>query len=165
MAACVSMPDGAVPVKPFDLARYQGTWYEVARYDFRYEKNLDNVTAQYTLKGDGRVEVRNRGRDTSSGKWKESLGKARPRGDGADGRLKVSFFGPFYSGYNVIAIDTEYRYALVAGDNLKYLWILSRSPHIPLQIRQSYLTQAHTLGYDTGKLIWTQHTGAIFQQD
>ena len=164
-AACTSIPDGAVPVKPFDVARYQGTWYEIARFDFRFERNLDNVTARYTLKKNGLIEVRNRGRDTTTGNWKESIGKARQRGDVADGRLKVSFFGPFYSGYNVIAIDTAYQYALIAGNSLDYLWILSRSPTIPSYIRDSYLSQAHAIGYDTGKLIWTRQTGATFTQE
>ena len=154
----VSIPKGATAVKPFDAQRYLGTWYEMARMDFRFEKNLDNVTAQYTRGSGSRIEVRNRGRDTTTGKQKQSVGKARLLSDTAEGRLKVSFFGPFYSGYNVIAIDPEYQYALIAGDNLKYLWILSRRPLLPATVRQDYLSRAQRIGYDTSKLIWTRHT-------
>lgn len=159
LQSCVSIPKGASAVKPFDADRYLGTWYEIARMDFRFEKNLDNVTARYTRKENGGIEVRNRGRDTTTGKWKQSVGKARQLRNTGAGRLKVSFFGPFYSGYNVVAIDPEYRHALIAGDNLKYMWILSRTPEIPVAVRSSYLNEAHRIGYDTTTLVWTRHTG------
>lgn len=160
LAGCVSIPRKASAVKPFDASRYYGTWYEIARMDFRFEKNLEDVTAQYSQKDNGGIRVLNRGKDTTTGKWKQSIGKARQlRGDGA-GRLKVSFFGPFYSGYNVVALDPEYRYALIAGDNLKYMWILSRTPEIPARIRTDYLRQAQEIGYDTMKLIWTRQSGS-----
>lgn len=164
--SCVSIPKNANAVKPFDADRYLGTWYEIARMDFRFEKNLDNVTAQYSRKnGAGGIEVRNRGRDTTTGNWKQSIGKAKLLGDANAGRLKVSFFGPFYSGYNVVAIDSGYRYALIAGDNLKYMWILSRTPDLPAQFRTDYLNLAQNIGYDTAALIWTRHTGAQYQKE
>ena len=131
--------------------------------DFRFEKDLDNVTAQYSGKGGNRIVVRNRGWDTTSGKWKESVGKAKMLGDRNTGRLKVSFFGPFYSGYNVVAIDPEYQYALIAGDNLKYMWILSRNPTLPETVRRDYLKRAQAIGYDTSKLIWTRHSLSMTQ--
>lgn len=124
--SCKSIPPGAVAVQPFDKSKYLGKWYEIARLDFKYERNLDNVTAEYTLKEDGKIQVLNRGYDTVKKKWVDAEGKAKFRGDENVAELKVSFFGPFYSGYNVIAIDEGYRYSLVAGKSLKYLWILSR---------------------------------------
>uniref|UniRef100_UPI0035A24DF5 lipocalin family protein n=1 Tax=Mucilaginibacter phyllosphaerae TaxID=1812349 RepID=UPI0035A24DF5 len=155
--SCVSIPKGANAVSPFDKTRYLGKWYELARFDFKFEKGLDNVTASYFAKQDGTIEVVNRGRDYKSGKWKESVGKAKFVKDDTTGRLKVSFFGPFYAGYNVVAIDRDYQYALVAGNNLDYLWILSRTTSIPDNIKRAYLAKARSIGYNTNKLIWTKH--------
>lgn len=154
--ACkVSIPKGAKAVKPFDTKRYLGKWYEIARMDFKFEKNLNQVTATYSEEKDGSIRVDNRGYDTLKKEWKQSIGKAKRLKGTEEARLKVSFFGPFYSGYNVIAIDTGYRYALVAGNNLNYLWILSRTKSIPASIKRDYLEQAKQLGYRTEDLIWT----------
>jgi len=154
--SCVSIPKGAKAVSPFQKDKYLGTWYEIARFDFRFEKGLDHVTANYTVIDNETIRVDNKGFDVKNKKWKESIGKAKLIGDGAEGRLKVSFFGPFYAGYNVIAIDPDYKYALVAGNNLKYLWLLSREKTMPLKIREQYLANAKALGYDTSRLIWTK---------
>src|SRR6185503_15436733 len=121
MFSCSTIPTGATAVTPFDKNKYLGTWYEIARLDFKYERNLSNTTATYSLNGDGTIKVDNKGYDTIQRKWKQSIGKAKFVGKENVAMLKVSFFGPFYSGYNVIAIDDEYKYALVAGKNLKYL--------------------------------------------
>jgi apolipoprotein D and lipocalin family protein len=155
-ASCVSIPKGAKAVTPFDREKYLGTWYEIARMDFTFEKNLDHVTATYTLNDDGSIKVDNKGYDYLTKKWKESIGKAKSAGANDEARLKVSFFGPFYAGYNVIEIDRNYRYALIAGNNLKYLWILSREKTIPPNVKVEYLTKAKELGYDTDKLVWTK---------
>ncbi|MHA4893321.1 lipocalin family protein [Pedobacter sp. PWIIR3] len=154
--ACkVTIPKGATAVKPFEKEKYLGKWYEIARMDFKFEKNLSNVTAEYSAAEEGLIKVKNRGFDTVKNAWKESVGKAKSVRDPREARLKVSFFGPFYAGYNVIAIDKEYRYALVAGNNLKYLWILSRTPNIPESVKENYLKKASALGYATNELIWT----------
>lgn len=157
LSACSSMPKGAVAVKPFELERYLGKWYEIARFDFRFERNLNNVTATYSLNKNGTIKVDNRGYNYVTKEWKQAIGKAKPVGEAGEARLKVSFFGPFYSGYNVIALDPDYQYALVAGENLDYLWILSRTTSIPGEIKDSYLKIAEELGYDTSKLVWTEH--------
>ncbi|MBL4678672.1 MAG: lipocalin family protein [Mucilaginibacter sp.] len=157
MQSCVSIPKGVTAVKPFVQKDYLGTWYEIARYDFKFEKNLSDVSATYTLNPDGSIRVDNKGYDFIKGAWKESIGKAKPVKDAGTGRLKVSFFGPFYAGYNIIAIDPGYRYAMVAGNNLKYLWLLSREKTMPAKIQTAYLKQAKALGYDVSKLIWTKH--------
>lgn len=156
--SCVTIPKGAKAVQPFDKNKYLGQWYEIARFDFRFEKNLDNVTANYSLNNNGSIRVDNKGHDYINDKWKESIGKAKFVGEPDVARLKVSFFGPFYAGYNVIAIDKNYQYALVAGNNLNYLWILSRKTTIPESIKTSYLHKAKALGYDTDKLVWTKHS-------
>lgn len=159
-SSCASIPKGATAVKSFELDRYLGKWYEIARKDFKYEKNLNNVTAHYSLNNNGTIEVVNRGFDVVNKEWKESVGKAKSVGDPNDGRLKVSFFGPFYFGYNVIEIDPDYQYALVAGDNLKYLWILLRQPNIPEDIKNRYLEKAQEIGYDISDMVWGAHDKA-----
>ncbi len=144
-------------VKPFDANKYLGKWFEIARLNYSWEQNLDNVTATYTLREDGKIRVDNKGYNVKKEKWEESIGKAKPNGDPKGGRLKVSFFGPFYSEYNVVAIDTDYQYALVTGENTKYLWILSRKKTIPEDITEAYIKKAQSLGYDTNNLIWVNH--------
>lgn len=151
------IPKKAKPIGNFKLDRYLGRWYEIARFDYRFEKNLSNVTAEYNLNEDGTVSVVNRGFHVVKRQWKSAQGKAKFRTDKQTAALKVSFFGPFYSGYNVIAIDEDYQYALVAGESLKYLWILARSPAIPNHIKQDYLNKAKSVGYDISELIWVEH--------
>ena len=154
-----TIPNNAVPVKPFHLSLYLGKWYEIARLDYYFENNLIKTTAEYSLHTDGSVQVLNRGYNYKTGQWKEAVGKAKFAGDTNEGRLKVSFFGPLYAGYNVIAIDPGYQYALVAGRNLNYLWLLSRDKTIPAAVKKDYLQMARRLGYDTTKLIWVEQNG------
>jgi apolipoprotein D and lipocalin family protein len=142
-------------VKPFTLSKYTGQWFEIARMDFRFERNLTHVTANYSLNKNGTVKVVNRGYDTVKNVWKQAVGKAKFAGSTDEARLKVSFFGPFYAAYNVIALDKDYKYALVAGSSRKYLWILSRETTVPEDIRQKYLRIAADLGFKTSDLVWT----------
>jgi apolipoprotein D and lipocalin family protein len=157
LRSCASIPEGAVAVKPFDKEKYLGKWYEIARMDFRFERNLSEVTANYSLKDNGMIKVDNRGFNYLTKEWKEAIGKAKFAGNPDEAKLKVSFFGPFYAGYNVIALDDQYKYALIAGQNLKYLWLLSRETSMPESTKQSYLDIARSLGYDVSALIWTRH--------
>lgn len=162
VSACgVSIPDGAKALSPFDQEKYLGKWYEIARLDFKWERNLNNVTANYSLNSDGSIKVDNKGFDTVKNEWQQSIGKAKfVDKEKNEGRLKVSFFGPFYSGYNVIALEPEYKYALIAGDDLKNLWILSRTTTIPDNIQSDYLQKAKALGYDVGALKFVAHDKA-----
>lgn len=155
--SCASIPKSAKAVKHFDVNKYLGIWYEIARFDHRFEKNMDNVSAQYRLNKNGNVIVLNSGYNYQKKEWKKADGLAKFRGKKNVAELKVSFFGPFYSGYNVVALDENYQYALVAGKNLDYLWILSRTKTIPENIRNEYLKIAKEIGYDTSKLIWVKH--------
>ena len=157
LSSCASMPKNSKPVQNFDVNRYLGTWYEIARFDFRFEKDLNNVMAQYSLNDKMNVKVINSGYNFKKEKWVSAKGVAKIRGDENIATLKVSFFGPFYSGYNVIALDENYNYALVAGNNLNYLWILSREKSIPENIKEEYLKTAQDIGFDTSKLIWVEH--------
>lgn len=155
--SCASIPQKAKPVENFEVNRYLGTWYEVARFDFRFEKDLDNTSANYTLDKKGNVIVLNSGYNFVKKKWTKADGLAKFRGDKNVAALKVSFFGPFYSGYNVVALDENYQYALIAGKDLDYLWILSRTKTIPEDVKTKYLKIAEEIGYDTSKLIWVKH--------
>jgi apolipoprotein D and lipocalin family protein len=157
MNSCTSIPKNAKAVENFDVNKYLGTWYEIARFDFRFEKNLNNVSAQYSLNEKGNVIVLNSGYNFIEKEWKKADGLAKFRGNKDTAALKVSFFGPFYSGYNVVALDENYQYALVAGKNLDYLWILSRTKDIPETIKTDYLKIAEEIGYDTSKMIWVTH--------
>lgn len=135
--SCASIPKNAKAVHKFDVNRYLGTWYEIARFDFRFEKDLDNVSAQYSLDEKGNIMVLNSGYNYKKEEWKKAEGLAKFRKDKDIANLKVSFFGPFYSGYNVVALDDNYQYALVTGKNLKYLWILSRTKDIPEDVKSN----------------------------
>jgi apolipoprotein D and lipocalin family protein len=157
LGSCSTIPEGAVAIKPFYKEKYLGKWYEIARFDFKFERDMNNTTAQYTLNNDGTIKVINRGYNYEKKEWKEAVGIAKFVGDDDVAMLKVSFFRPFYSGYNVIAIDNDYRFALVCGNNLTYLWILSRETTIPEEIKQNYLTIAKKLGFNTSDLIWVEH--------
>lgn len=152
-----TIPEGTSAVRPFDVKRYAGKWFEIARLDFKYERGLNNVTADYALNSDGTIKVVNRGYDVKKEKWEEAKGKAKFVDAQDEAKLKVSFFGPFYSGYNVVAIDPDYRYALVAGESLKYLWLLSRETTMPENIKQDYLAKAKAIGYNTEDLVWVAH--------
>ena len=154
--SCSTIPKGATAVKPFDKEKYLGKWYEIARMDFRFERNLNNTTANYSVNTDGSIKVENRGLNYKTKHWSQAVGKAKFVGDQHVAMLKVSFFGPFYAGYNVIALDKEYKYALVAGQNLKYLWILSRETTIPDDVKQNYLKIAENIGYKTSSLLWIE---------
>lgn len=158
LSSCSTIPKGVTAYKPFNKERYLGKWYEIARIDFKYEKNLNNTTAEYSLNSDGTIKVDNKGYNTKTGEWVQAIGKAKFIGSDTIAMLKVSFFGPFYAGYNVIAIDPDYTYALVAGANFKYLWILSRNTSIPNDIKNKYLKIAKDFGYNTSDLLWIEHS-------
>jgi apolipoprotein D and lipocalin family protein len=153
----VGIPDGATAVKNFDSDKYLGKWYEIARFDYKFERNMDNVTANYSLNSDGSIKVQNQGYNYVKKEWKESIGEARFVNDKSEARLKVSFFKPIWAGYNVIDIDDNYQNALVVGNSTKYIWILSRDKKMPESIKERFLAKAKKLGYDTNALIWVKH--------
>jgi len=151
--------DSYPAISGFELSRYLGTWYEIARMDHSFERGLSNVTATYSMKDEGVVAVLNRGFDEAGHRWKEANGSAKFAGPNNVGRLKVTFFWPFYGGYNIMALDQEeYGYALIAGDSPKYLWVLCRQPSMPDSILQPLLEIAASEGFQTDDLIYVdQH--------
>ncbi len=155
---CVGIPEGITPVGDFDLNRYLGKWYEMARLDHSFERGMDRVTAEYSIRDDGGVKVLNRGFLTSENRWKEAEGRAYFVRSENEGYLKVSFFGPFYGSYVIFELDSEeYQYAFVTSSNRSYLWLLSREPVISEDLKQRFLTSAEELGFDVEELIFVEH--------
>jgi apolipoprotein D and lipocalin family protein len=158
LSNCTGIPKGVSPVQGFDARLYLGTWYEVARLDHSFEKGLDNTSATYTARNDGGIDVVNRGYDRAGRKWKEASGRAYFMGDRSVGRLKVAFFWPFNSSYNIILLDGDhYAYSVVCGPGRKYLWILSRTPGLDRQILDSLVEFARSRGFPTESLIFPVH--------
>ena len=157
LSGCTGIPEGIEPVDNFELEPYLGTWYEIARLDHRFERGMSNVTANYSLREDGGVSVLNRGYRADKGEWDEAKGKAYFVGDSSVGRLKVSFFGPFYGAYNVFELGENYEYSMIAGPNRSYLWILARQAQLPQAMLDELLSKAVAAGYDTSELIFVEH--------
>ena len=139
-------------VASFDLSRFMGRWYEIARYEHRFEKGMTHVTATYTLRDNGTVSVKNEG--LKNGKHKEIEGRAKQPDPKDPGKLKVSFFLWFYSDYYVLDVDPDYRYVLIGSSSDKYLWIMSREKTLPAEKQEELLDKLRTRGYDISKLLF-----------
>lgn len=158
LSGCVGIPPNVQPVQNFQLDRYLGRWYEVARLDHSFERGLSKVSADYSLRDDGGVRVINRGYNAEKGEWKEAEGKAYFVQTPDVGYLKVSFFGPFYGSYVVFALDQEnYQYAMISGPDTDYLWILARQPQLDPSVKSSLIEKAKSLGFATEQLIFVKH--------
>ena len=151
---CTTIPNGLAPVDDFDSKRYLGKWYEIARLDHRFERNLTNVSATYSPRSPDGIIVVNKGYDTKKKKWKSIEGVAHFIDDKNVGSLKVSFFGPFYGGYHIVDLDKDnYSYSLVVGPDRSYFWILSRTRQMEASTYDRLVKKAATLGIDTAELI------------
>lgn len=157
LAGCTGIPDGVTPVRGFKVDRYLGTWYEIARLDHSFERGLVDVSATYQTRPDGGIDVLNRGYDPAKKTWRDAKGIAYFLGSPDIASLKVSFFGPFYGGYHVIALDPDYRWAMISGPSHKYFWILARTPVLPDDVLNNLLQIAHTAGFDLNGLIRVSH--------
>jgi apolipoprotein D and lipocalin family protein len=157
LCGCAQIPEGVIAVRGFDVQRYLGTWYEIARLDHSFERGLIKVTATYSLNDNGSLRVVNRGFDPKRNRWKEAVGRAHFVSRSDIGRLKVSFFWPFYGGYNIIDLDEQnYSYVLICGNSRSYLWILARQPELSETVMASLRQKAKMLGFDTDALIYVQ---------
>jgi apolipoprotein D and lipocalin family protein len=158
MAGCTGLPDEVYPVDDFDIDRYLGKWHEIARLDHSFERGLNKVSAEYSLRDDGGISVINRGFASGTNQWKKTEGKAYFVNDASTGHLKVSFFGPFYGSYVVFGLDKEnYQYAFVAGYNKSYLWLLSRTPDVDKELIERFTNRSRELGFNTDELIFVEH--------
>ena len=158
LTSCLSLRENVSPVDNFDINKYLGKWYEIARLDHSFERGLESVTAEYSLRSDGGVRVLNRGFSTEKKKWKEAEGRAYFVRSEKEGFLKVSFFGPFYGSYLIFGLDEEdYQYAFISGGSLSYLWLLSRTPDAGKELIERFVERAEELGYNTEDLIYVRH--------
>lgn len=158
LTGCAGIPDNVKPVDNFELEKYLGEWFEIARLDHSFERGLTRVTAEYGLRKDGGVRVLNRGFSAGENTWKEAEGKAYFVKGSDQGYLKVSFFGPFYGSYIILELDRkDYQYALVCGPNRSYLWILARTPEMNNDVKDALMAKSKALGFDTSALIMVDH--------
>jgi len=160
LTACLGMPAGVRPVDDFDLQRYLGRWYEIARLDHSFERGLERVTADYSLREDGGISVTNRGWSPDGSEWREALGRAYFAGSDKLAYLKVSFFGPFYGSYVVFELGEDYDYAFVAGNSTDYLWLLARTPQLDPAIVDRFIARAGELGFPVQDLIMVNQADA-----
>ena len=158
LQSCSSgIPAGIQPVTNFDIHRYLGCWYEIARLDHRFERGLQQVMATYSLNGDGTIRVENAGVDSKTGRLKKAVGKAKIVSDKSLGHLKVSFFGPFYGSYVIFALAEDYSVALVCGASRDYCWILARDSHLEQKKLDTYTAIAKKNGFKVDKFIYPAH--------
>ena len=158
LGSCVSMPEGVRPVEEFDVNRYLGKWYEIARLDQAFERGLLNVTAEYSLREDGGIRVINSGYSIRNNETESVEGKAYFENNPDEGYLKVSFFGPFYGSYVIFELDKEeYQYAFITSYSKSYLWLLSRTPAVSKELVDDFINRARELGFSTDNLIFVEH--------
>ncbi|WP_372743194.1 lipocalin family protein [Neptunomonas sp.] len=161
LSGCLGMPESVKPVSDFELKKYLGKWYEIARLDHSFERGLSQVSAEYSLKSDGGVAVLNRGFSEADNEWQEAEGKAYFVNEDSEGYLKVSFFGPFYGSYVIFELDQgldseSYQYAFISGPNAKYLWLLSRTATVEPAVIQKFIDMSKERGFKTENLIYPQ---------
>ena len=152
LTGCATTSDIAA-VQNFEPERYMGTWYEIARLPQYFERDLDEVTAEYTLNSDRTINVVNRGK--RGDEEKSAAGTARlkhPDADPLAGELRVSFFWPFYADYRIIELAPDYSYAVVTAGSRDYYWVLSRKPTMEQERLDGILNRAKALGFDLGEL-------------
>ena len=156
LIGCHAAKDGDtidnITLSVFDVSRFMGKWYEIARYDHRFEKGMTHVTATYSLQENGSIKVKNEG--YKNGKHKEVEGRAKQPNPVDPGKLKVSFFLWFYSDYYVLDIDPDYRYVLIGSSSDKYLWIMSRDKTLSKEKQAELFDKLRVRGYDTEKLLF-----------
>jgi apolipoprotein D and lipocalin family protein len=158
LSGCLGAPEGVSPVKDFELDRYLGKWFEVARLDHSFERGLSGVTAEYSMREDGGVRVINSGLSDDTGDYSEAEGRAYFVESQDQGYLKVSFFGPFFGSYIVFELDVEgYEYAFVAGNSTDYLWLLARTPEVSEEVMKRFIERSAALGFATDELIFVPH--------
>jgi apolipoprotein D and lipocalin family protein len=158
IGGCTEAPRGIKPIENFNPVRYSGKWHEIMRLDHGFERGLTNVTATYQLKADGKIAVLNRGFDPKKCVWREAKGSAKFQSHSKKASLAVTFFWPFYGGSHVFYLDhIGYKYALVAGPNHDYMWILAREPKLPERTKNRLLSVAKKHNFAVENLILVSH--------
>ncbi|WP_114941512.1 lipocalin family protein [Mucilaginibacter endophyticus] len=148
---------GSAVVDPFDKERYLGKWNEVARLPNLIEKDLHDLTEEYSLNEDGTIKVVTRAFNPVKNKAVEATGTIKFKSSQTRGQLEVAYFLPIYLDYNILDIDDDYQYALVSGRGLDYLWLLSRESSMPEEMKQRFLQKAMSLGFEISELEWMDY--------
>jgi apolipoprotein D and lipocalin family protein len=156
LSGCATVPDGLEPVTGFEVERFMGKWYEIERLESNNELGLTNVSADYRLLSDGKIEIIHRGYKPRQKSWSMVTGLAWFAGNKDVGSLKLSFGSPFNGAYNILVLDTQYRYAMVADNDRDDLWILSREPQLDKAIMDSLVAKAKAWGFPTNNLVYVE---------
>lgn len=158
ITGCLGIPENVTPVEDFDINKYLGKWYEIARLDHSFERGLNNVSAEYYLRDDGGIDVLNKGYSIEKKEWNSASGRAYFVEEKDKGYLKVSFFRPFYGSYIIFGLDKEnYLYSFVCGPDKSYLWLLSRTKTVEIELIDQFVARSKNLGFDTDNLIFVEH--------
>ena len=153
LAACAASTEGISSVQGLDIPRYMGKWYEIARMPHSFERNMDDVTADYTLNEDNTVRVVNRGKRDGTFSQAEGIAKLKYKDAyPVAGEFRVSFFRPFYGDYRIVELAPDYSSAIVTSSTKNYLWILSRTPQLSKETLEKYLAQIREWGFDVSAL-------------
>lgn len=157
LLACMKKQGAPLPppevVPSVDLARYAGTWYEIASYPNRFQKGCSETSAVYTPQPDGTIQVLNR--CVRAGKADSIKGTARIADSVTNAKLKVTFFWPFSGDYWIIDLGERYEYAVVSNPDRTYLWVLSRTPRMEAAAYGRIVAWLQGKGFDTAKLVKT----------
>jgi apolipoprotein D and lipocalin family protein len=154
LTSCASVPENIKPVSDFELDKYMGRWYEIARLDHVFERGLDQVTAVYSINDNGSVKVMNRGWNVDDSEWSDAVGKARFADSTDIGHLEVAFFAWFYGNYIIFELDPpDYQYAWITGSE-NTLWFLSRTPTVSDELKQRFVKTITEYGYNPDELIF-----------
>lgn len=144
-------------VQEVNINKYLGTWYEIARYNHSFERNLVGVTATYNLNTDGSIQVVNKGyKNSLTGKESTAIGKAKIPNPQIPAKLRVSFFWIFYGDYYILELDKDYQWAIIGSKSDNFLWILHRKPIIDIELYNYIVSLIEARGYNTSKLIQVQ---------
>jgi apolipoprotein D and lipocalin family protein len=156
LAGCAGRHPHLPTVDYVDLDRYLGTWYEIARYPAPFQEGCVATSAIYSMRERGGIRVLNRCLvESFDGAAREAEGRARVVDSATNAKLKVTFFWPFYGDYWVLGLGEDYEWALIGEPSRKYLWILSRTPHMDPDQYAGILGRLPALGYDAERLLIT----------
>ena len=156
LSGCATKPLNINPIQNFDVNKYMGRWYEIARIDSFLKDGMDYVYSDYHLDKDGTISVLSSGLKAGDSTREYVEGEADLAKGRKTGFLEISFIRPFYSDYIVFKVDGDYQYSYVGGSDKNHIWLFSKTPTVPEDIREDFLARANSLGYDVTKLVWVQ---------
>ena len=151
------IPGNINTVSSFNIWKFLGKWYEIARMEQFYEKNLSNTSIECLINENGTILIYNSGYNNISKKWVKAVGKVRLKSIQTEASFEICYYNIFNSRYSIIGIDEDYQYALIMGSDIKKAWIISRSISLPENIKSDFLELANSFGIDISSFIWVVH--------